>query len=1425
MEGRRAGIMGLAMDENERWNAQLDVLRFIGESTDDYLFLCDYQTGRLYFTGNISCRYALLEDDQQYCTLEDWYRIVYKKDLPALVEDLDQIRLGQKTEHNAEYRLVDRNGNRVWVSCRGQCQINEDGFPSVMVGRVSDTVLERKIDPLTGVFNNSKLTEDMSVILQSGSSCYLLLLDVDNLRNLNIRHGREYGNQVLCQVASSLEELSDFNLKIYRLNGDCFAINLPGATQADVRQLYDQLRERLNPCCTLSAGAVAYHGHVNDDGSHLYEYAEEALDKAKRSGKDTLAFFSQKDYEEKLVSIELQEELARNIQKGFAGFSLQYQPQICSGKYQLFGAEALLRYTSSTRGEVSPAEFIPILEQNGLICQVGLWVLDEALAQCRTWRTQFPEFHISVNISYVQLSQPGAAEQVLSSLMRSGLPGDALTLEVTESIQLQDYPRFNRIFYQWKKAGIEISVDDFGTGYSSLGYIKSMEIDEIKIDRCFVSGIQHSAYNYRLLSNMVELARSSQIRVCCEGVETPEELAALEQLHPDLLQGFLFSHPCSRDDFEALCAQWALAGCALPSELSANPDRWSLDQLPGEMCPTAETLESIVEAMDDIVYISDPDTYEIYYLNSAGRYLTGVYDYQGQKCYKVLQGRNDPCTFCTNRFLRKDSFYIWERDNKLLNRHFLLKDKLIPWRGKWARMEVAVDVSEHEIVTQRTREKLDFAQNALACAQVLAEEPDMDRATQRMLELVGAFYQADRAYFFEPDPHVEATWNNTYEWSREGISPQRDTLQGLPRDLIQRWLDFFDRDESVVIPDLEELKESSPDEYRVLSRQGIRRLVAVPVHRKGRLVSFLGVDNPRHCMGDDALIRMLVLFLSYRFHHDETQERLGELLNLHYRDVLKATNLGLWFIRLSPDNSEASEMFADKTMRHVLGLEQECSPEECYQHWYSRINDGYYQYVNLAIESMIHSQNVVQLEYPWEHPALGEVMIRCTGVRGEDSGDKICLEGYHRIISDVDRPRFLPDTPTGEVLEFNERKGSVYFHTARSLLDGSDSHVDNFPQCWLDEGMVHPHFAERFRAIFRDVCNAPQVEGEEFLLRAKSGSYEWFKLRTRRLGTDAKDRDTILVLLDAADQERRLELEYMRLRDFYNASLSEAIAYAEVDLESQEITAAGGLWKGYETAYSGRKESILQFMLDRVSAFVRTEENKVCQPNESNWKGLLSTAQGTWRYQYQRLLDGQWRWVELVAHTFQDKFSSAIYALLYLKDIDRQKRRELAQREAARRDPLTRVYNRSVFQTEVEQYMQNSDVPRKGVLLLLDIDNFKAINDHFGHLEGDAALRRVTELLQSTFRSQDIVGRMGGDEFMVFLAGIPPRATLDQRIRSLFGSLRSSEHMPITCSIGITFVSSENFSYQTAIRQADMALYRSKKNGKNVASYYSDLEL
>ena len=204
----------------------------------------------------------------------------------------------------------------------------------------------------------------------------------------------------------------------------------------------------------------------------------------------------------------------------------------------------------------------------------------------------------------------------------------------------------NKIFHLWKKYGIDIAIDDFGTGYSSLGYFRNLEANEVKIDRCFINQIQHSAYNYRLTSNMIKLARSAQIRVCCEGIETEEELIILKEMQPDLLQGYLFARPYRAEEFEAhyICPDHPLYQKRQQREehfrkLYAAKER-KVSQQTGK-----EELGIIAESMDEMIYVSDVDTYELYYMNPAGRVLAGVHDYRKRKCYQVLHGRNEPCEF------------------------------------------------------------------------------------------------------------------------------------------------------------------------------------------------------------------------------------------------------------------------------------------------------------------------------------------------------------------------------------------------------------------------------------------------------------------------------------------------------------------------------------------------------------------------------------------------------------------------------------------------------------------------------------------------------------------------------------------------------------------------------------------------------------
>lgn len=395
----------------------LKVMEFLEESTDDYLFLYDFKTGKIHFTGMIHEKYNLPRKKETY-QIEELKQIIYARDLPAVRQQFKMVEEGKTDSCNIECRLIDRNGDKIWISCRGKSRINEQEVAEILFGRISDTVMRQKVDPLTGLLNISCFLQDLENCIQKGKKGYLMVLGIDDLKSINIKQGRGYGNYILKMVAEIMEEVVDMSLSIYRLDGDRYAVNLEDMTKAMAQTTYLMFQEKLAPYCTMSAGVVAYGEEIGEGGSVLYQYAENALDRAKKQGKNHMVFFSAEDYEKRLSAIELQEELRYSIKHGFSGFYLCYQAQISCIDYGIFGAEALLRYDSPRRGRISPEEFIPILEQSDMIIPVGEWVLETALRQCKYWRKWIPGFHISVNVSYVQLRHEGITEKVLSLLKK-----------------------------------------------------------------------------------------------------------------------------------------------------------------------------------------------------------------------------------------------------------------------------------------------------------------------------------------------------------------------------------------------------------------------------------------------------------------------------------------------------------------------------------------------------------------------------------------------------------------------------------------------------------------------------------------------------------------------------------------------------------------------------------------------------------------------------------------------------------------------------------------------------------------------------------------------------------------------------------------------------------------------------------------------
>ena len=523
-----------------------EILSVLSQSTEDYPYLLDFENRRLRFFGNADEKFDLSLDDDGSFSVENFLCIVHPADRAVVSKDIEALINGDIPGHNMNYRWINRSGNTVWFNCRGKVLTDDNGNPFVMIGRASQATLKHLFNPSTGLFNKTKFMADIKSG-EIGSFCSLMLVCIDNLSSININKGRAFGDALIRKLGESLEDM--FGAKnLYHMEKDRFVILLDTDNDAQLVEIFEGIKEKLGDTLSVSA-AVVGSNTAYVDKENIYDHAKQLIKDNRSSGMGNLYFFTKEQLLSRLSTAGLIGEIEKSVKSGCEGFYLCYQPKISARKYAVTSAEALLRYKSKERGNVFPDQFIPLLERTGMINEVGLWVLDTALAQCKKWREKRPDFSVSVNFSAVQLRRPEIAELVISTLEKHGLPGDALTVELTESVQLDKSANYEEIFDILRSKGVKISIDDFGTGYSNLSYLRKIHADEIKIDRFFISDIKEDSYNYKVVSNIVEFAKKNEFSVCLEGVETPSELAVLEGLDIDLLQGYLFDRPVDAEIF------------------------------------------------------------------------------------------------------------------------------------------------------------------------------------------------------------------------------------------------------------------------------------------------------------------------------------------------------------------------------------------------------------------------------------------------------------------------------------------------------------------------------------------------------------------------------------------------------------------------------------------------------------------------------------------------------------------------------------------------------------------------------------------------------------------------------------------------------------------------------------------------------------
>ena len=534
------------------------ILQLFSPTMDDYPYVLDLKDDSYLISSTAVQRFRLPAD--HFLNSREVHRqFVYPEDLPALWEDLDRIQSGEKSDHNMDYRWLDRQGEPVWINCRGLVLYEQDGSPRYLIGCINEIGKKQKADNVSGLLGEKGFREYMDQQDTPLEKGYLLRIGIDHFKEINDNFGQEYGDFVLRKTADCISGCLSEGQKVYKLVADEFLILDVSSDQVrDADKLYDKVRaatdrfiesNEFKVMYTVSGGIVSFAALEGNQYSEALKLTDFALNEAKTLGRNRCYIFDGETYRKFLRKREITQELREAVLNGCQGFTAFYQPVFAEDKKVPYGAEALMRFTSEKLGMISPAEFIPILEETGLIIPVGRWMMREAMGKCSEIRKVLPDFRVSINISQVQASKSDVIQDISAEMKRAGLPLEALIVELTESDLLEQNINEKHFLTELRRMGISLALDDFGTGYSNFHYLSELKPEIIKIDRSFTAKAVADEQEYYLLNQFCTMIHNLDLRICIEGVENEQEWAMIRKLYPEFTQGYFWGKPCEYEEF------------------------------------------------------------------------------------------------------------------------------------------------------------------------------------------------------------------------------------------------------------------------------------------------------------------------------------------------------------------------------------------------------------------------------------------------------------------------------------------------------------------------------------------------------------------------------------------------------------------------------------------------------------------------------------------------------------------------------------------------------------------------------------------------------------------------------------------------------------------------------------------------------------
>ncbi len=560
--------------------------RFIVDHSPDFIYVLD-QDGKFVYVNDRAK--ILLGYEKEELVGQHFSMLLYDKDKERFKYFLAERRRGERATRNVEIRLlkksngeerssqyhdfendmipIELNAMGVYHGENDDEISGDEGFKGTY--GVARDISERKRaeeiihfqayhDQLTKLPNRSLLKDRINVAVMQAkrmdSMVAALFLDLDHFKKINDSLGHSIGDRFLKSMAKRLGSCLREGDTLARFGGDEFVVVLPYAdNEANVSLVAEKLLAQLRKPIMIDehelfvTGSIGVSIYPNDGESmdDLIKHADMAMYHAKSQGKNCFYYFSEALNARYANHLSMEQMLRKALSNN--EFVLEYQPQVDINNYKIIGMEALLRWEHPELGRLSPAEFIPLAEENGMIIPVGEWVIQEACQQMKEWRKlKNGDVRVSVNLSALQLHQDNIVDIVTQALKNNDLPGTALEVELTESVLMEDMDDARDKLNQLNAAGVKVAIDDFGTGYSSLAYIHELPVHTLKIDQGFVQSIHEKVSDNSVIAAIIAMADGLKLNLIAEGVETEEQLEQLRDMGCTNMQGFLYSRPLSQ---------------------------------------------------------------------------------------------------------------------------------------------------------------------------------------------------------------------------------------------------------------------------------------------------------------------------------------------------------------------------------------------------------------------------------------------------------------------------------------------------------------------------------------------------------------------------------------------------------------------------------------------------------------------------------------------------------------------------------------------------------------------------------------------------------------------------------------------------------------------------------------------------------------